>query len=113
MFFLTRVYYLYNVHNIIKYMITQKYSIEQLSLLTFRLSSFLNSFLLNFINKSSFLTIFYKRNELIWNDGLLVDFLQKKSADLYIRKFVIFTGFIFSERFIFEIVIKLYLDNLI
>lgn len=113
MFFLTQVYNFYSVRSLLKYIITQTQSIEQLTLLILRLSSFLNSFLLNFINKASFLTIFYKRNELIWNDGLLIDFLQKKSADLYIRKFVIFTGFIFSERFIFEIVIKLYLDNLI
>lgn len=113
MFFLTQVYNFYSVRSLLKYIITQTQSIEQTTLLILRLSSFLNSFLLNFINKASFLTIFYKRNELIWNDGLLIDFLQKKSADLYIRKFVIFTGFIFSERFIFEIVIKLYLDNLI
>ena len=49
----------------------------------------------------------------MWNDGLLIDFLQKKSADLYIRKFVIYTGFLFSERFIFEIIVKIYLDNLV
>ena len=66
-----------------------------------------------FSKKSSFIAKFYKRNELIWNDGLLIDFLQKKSADLYIRKFVIYTGFLFSERFVFETVVKLYLDNLI
>jgi len=78
-----------------------------------RINHFIKLFTLNFINKSSFLTTYYKRNELLWNDGLIIDFLQKKSADLFIRKFVIFTGFLFSERFVFEIVVKIYLDNLI
>lgn len=81
--------------------------------LWFRLYNFLQFFVYNFSKKSSFIPKFYNRNELIWNDGLLIDFLQKKSADLYIRKFVIYTGFLFSERFVFEIIVKLYLDNLV
>lgn len=78
-----------------------------------RIIRFFKLFTLNFINKSSFLTTYYKRNELLWNDGLIIDFLQKKSADLFIRKFVIFTGFIFSERLVFETVVKVYIDNLV
>ena len=78
-----------------------------------RLSNLIEIIKLSIVNKSSFVTTFYKRNELVWNDGLIIDFLQKKSADLFIRKFVIFTGFLFSERFVFEIVVKIYLDNLI
>lgn len=78
-----------------------------------RIINFIKHFTLNFINKSSFLTTYCKRNELLWNDGLIIDFLQKKSADLFIRKFVIFTGFIFSERLVFETVVKIYIDNLV
>lgn len=65
------------------------------------------------LNRLSFLTTFYTRNELLWNDGLLIDFLQKKSTDLYVRKFIIYTGFIFSERLAFDIIVNLYLNNLI
>ena len=60
-----------------------------------------------------FLPKYYSRNENIWVDGFLFDFLQKKSADLWIRKFVIYTGFIFSERLVFDSVVRVYLDNVL
>ena len=62
---------------------------------------------LNFISK------YTHRNELIWSDGFLLDFLQKKSIDLWTRKFLIYTGFLFSERLVFEYVVRLYTDYLI
>lgn len=49
----------------------------------------------------------------MWNDGFLFDFLQKKTADAWVRRFVIYTGFLFSERVVFEFVVRLYLDNFI
>ena len=104
LFFLNRIYSLIILIQFHKFYKQELHS---------RLSNLLELVKLNIINKSSFVTTFYKRNELVWNDGLIIDFLQKKSADLFIRKFVIFTGFLFSERFVFEIVVKLYLDNLI
>ena len=64
-------------------------------------------------NYFSFLLRFYHRNELIWVDGFLLDFLQKKSIDLWLRKFVIYTGFLFSERLVFDYVVRIYLDNII
>lgn len=67
----------------------------------------------NIILHFSFLRNYYSRNELIWVDGFLLDFLQKKSVDIWIRKFVIYTGFLFSERLVFEWLIKIYLDNVI
>ncbi len=72
----------------------------------------INSKLLT-IKYMSFLTKYYYRNELIWVDGFLLDFLQKKSIDKWLRKFVIYTGFIFSERLVFDYVVRLYLDNII
>lgn len=48
----------------------------------------------------------------MWVDGFLIDFLQKKSSDLFVRKFVIFTGFLFSERLAFDAVVRIYIDNL-
>ena len=73
----------------------------------------LKSIWIKLIQSLSFITIYYSRNELIWSDGFLIDFLQKKTADLWIRKFVIYTGFLFSERLVFEAVVRVYLDNVI
>jgi hypothetical protein len=62
---------------------------------------------------TAFLPSYYLRNENIWLDGFLFDFLQKKSADAWVRRFVIYTGFLFSERLVFDSVIRLYIDNLL
>ena len=67
----------------------------------------------NFIRKSSFVTVYYSRNENMWGDGFLFDFLQKKTADAWVRRFVIYTGFLFSERLVFDSIVRVYLDNLI
>jgi len=67
----------------------------------------------NVIVRVGFLPTYYVRNENIWVDGFLFDFLQKKTADSWVRQYVIFTGFLFSERLVFEAVIRLYLDVLI
>ena len=66
-----------------------------------------------FVFKSTFTQTYYVRSENIWNDGFLFDFLQKKTADAWIRRFVIYTGFLFSERLVFDYVVRIYLDNLI
>ena len=66
-----------------------------------------------FISESTFITTYYTRNENIWGDGFLFDFLQKKTADAWVRRFVIYTGFLFSERLVFDSVVRIYLDNLI
>lgn len=65
------------------------------------------------IKNSIFLNLYYLRNENIWVDGFLLDFLQKKSTDLWLRKFIIYTGFLFSERLVFDTVTRLYLDTLL
>lgn len=65
------------------------------------------------LNKSLFITTFYTRSENMWQDGFLFDFLQKKTADAWVRRFVIYTGFLFSERLVFDAVVRVYLDNLI
>jgi hypothetical protein len=56
------------------------------------------------------INLYYLRTEHLWLDGFLFDFLQKKTADIWVRKFVIYTGFIFSERLVFDSVVKLYMD---
>jgi hypothetical protein len=59
------------------------------------------------------LNTYYARNEHLWVDGFLFDFLQKKTADIWVRKFVIYTGFIFSERLVFDTIVKIYIDYLL
>ena len=49
----------------------------------------------------------------MWQDGFLFDFLQKKTVDAWVRRFVIYTGFLFSERLVFDTVVRLYVDNLV
>lgn len=65
------------------------------------------------LSRLNFVPTYYLRSELIWQDGFLFDFLQKKTTDIWVRKLVIYTGFLFSERLVFEAVIRLYIDNLI
>lgn len=65
------------------------------------------------LSKINFIPQYYVRNENIWMDGFLFDFLQKKTADAWVRQFVIYTGFLFSERLVFDVVVRLYLDNII
>ena len=62
---------------------------------------------------SKLLNVYYLRNEHLWLDGFLFDFLQKKTADIWVRKFVIYTGFLFSERLVFDAIVKLYIDYFI
>lgn len=60
-----------------------------------------------------FLKKYYRLNDLIWQDGFLIDFLQKKVADRWVRTFIIYSGYLFSERFLFDIVVRFYIDFVI
>ena len=80
---------------------------------TLDLKNVSNFFWESLIQKLNFIPKFYIRNENMWGDGFLFDFLQKKSADAWVRRFVIYTGFLFSERVVFEFIVRIYLDNFI
>lgn len=60
-----------------------------------------------------FLKSYYHRNDLLWQEGLLLDFLQKKVLDKWIRRFLIHSTNLFSERFIFDKIIRFYIDVII
>ena len=94
-------------------MLYTQYLIAQVTLNNKNFKKVVASFWNMFIFKSSFLQTYYTRSENVWNDGFLFDFLQKKTADAWIRRFVIYTGFLFSERLVFYYVVRIYLDNLI
>ena len=42
-----------------------------------------------------------------------MDFLQKKIADNWIKKFLIYSAYLFNERLVFDKIIKFYLDLII
>lgn len=67
----------------------------------------------NFLQQTFFIRRYYKLNELLWQDGFLFDFLQKKFIDKWLRKFVIYSGYIYSERFMFDWVVRFYLDLIV
>jgi hypothetical protein len=94
-------------------MLYAQYLLTQVTFNNKNFKKVITSFWNMFIYKSSFLQTYYTRSENVWNDGFLFDFLQKKTADAWIRRFVIYTGFLFSERLVFDYVVRIYLDNLI
>ena len=74
----------------------------------------LKTILINdFLYKTYFITNYYLLNELIWQEGLIIDFLQKKVIDNWIKKFLIFSSYLFNEKLIFDKVIRFYLDLII
>ena len=56
------------------------------------------------------LPLYYRLTSLVWEDGLLIDFLQKKLLDKWIRQFLINSANIFNERLVFKFVVKFYID---
>ena len=42
-----------------------------------------------------------------------MDFLQKKVADCWVRRFLIGASYLFSERLVFDTVVRFYLDTII
>ena len=78
-----------------------------------RFSIFNENLLTYFIESFYFLRSYYILNDIIWQDGFLIDFLQKKIIDKWVRKFVIFSGYLFNERLVFDYVIRFYIDLII
>jgi len=63
-----------------------------------------------FVTGISFMPTYYRVNDLMWQDGLLIDFLQKKVADKWIRRFLVCSSYLFSERVLFKFVVRFYID---
>jgi hypothetical protein len=64
-------------------------------------------------NLNKLLTKFYLTNENLWLEGLYVDFLQKKFIDNWIKKFLIGASYLFSEKLVFEALIKFFINQII
>lgn len=57
-----------------------------------------------------FLNRYYYLNDILWQEGFFIDFAQKKSTDKFVRKFLIVSAYLFSERVVFDKVIRIYSD---
>ena len=90
------------------YKIFTKYNIFFFNLKNFNFN-IINNFLINFF----FLNKYYQLNELIWQEGFLFDFLQKKIIDNWLKKFIIYSANLFNERLVFDMIIKFYLNLII
>ena len=69
--------------------------------------------IINYVDKLTFLPLYYRINDLMWQDGLLIDFLQKKVADKWIRRFLVCSSYLFSERVLFKFVVRFYIDYVV
>jgi len=49
-------------------------------------------------------------SDLLWQEALIIDFLQKKIINNWTQKFLVISSYLFSERVIFESLIKFFLD---
>ena len=58
-----------------------------------------------------FLPDYFTMNERIWLEGLLVDWLQKKIFDKWVRRFLINSSYLFSERVLFNFIVRFYIDH--
>ena len=76
----------------------------------YNMIEFKNSIIKNFILFNNYLIHFYRLNEYVWQEGLLIDFLQKKTLDNWLKKFVIYSANLFNERLVFDKIIKVYLN---
>lgn len=56
---------------------------------------------------------YYLLSEILWQEGLLTDFIQKKIINNWVIRFLNYSSYILSERLIFDKIIKFYLDLLI
>ena len=73
--------------------------------------SSLNRIYLQTVNETFYIIpVFYKLTNLLWQDGLILDFLQKKILDKWIRQFLITSSNIFNERILFKFIVKFYID---
>lgn len=63
-----------------------------------------------FLYKTLFLYRYYVLNDLIWQEAFLIDFVQKKTTNKWIQKFLIISSYLFNERLLFDYIIRFSLD---
>jgi len=76
-------------------------------------SNLSNELISGFLEKTVFLRNYFIINDLIWQDGFLIDFLQKKVVDKWMRKFLIYSSYLFNERLVFDYVVRFFIDLIV
>ena len=84
--------------------------ITNYTLITNRLKLTTRTTLVSLVLAFTPLARYYRINDLMWQDGLLIDFLQKKVADKWIRRFLVSSSYLYSERVLFTFVTRFYID---
>lgn len=83
---------------------------EKINHIVFKLSQLMTEVLTNFFHKIYFLPHYYLLSDLIWQEALLIDFLQKKVVNTWTQKFLVISSYLFNERVVFDSIIKFFLD---
>lgn len=68
---------------------------------------------LSFLYKTMFIDRYYLFNDFIWQEALLIDFLQKKVINKWTQKFLVVSSYLFNERLVFDTIINFVLENFI
>lgn len=87
--------------------------IASFSSLISRLITFTRSMRASLLAWFNSLPQFYQTNERMWQDGFLVDFLQKKFLNDFMCGFLIYSSYLFSERVLFDWVSRFFIDLVI
>ena len=61
-----------------------------------------------FLKLTYFLPTYYRTAELMWQEGLFIDFLQKKILDKWVRRHLIFSSNLFSDSSLARRVVDFY-----
>ena len=89
------------------------YTFQLYNLINLKFYYLLKLLVNNFLHKMFFLYNFFLINEIIWQEGFLIDFLQKLLIDKWTKSFLVYSAYLFNERLVFDNVIKFYLDYII
>lgn len=73
----------------------------------------IRNFKVSLLVSTVFFRQYYRMNDLLWQEGFFIDFVQKKSMDKFLKKFLIFSAYTFSERYVFDRVVKFYTDLIV
>lgn len=76
--------------------------------LTFTLFNLQKQYLDKFLTNTTFLNKYLYLNDVLWQEGFLIDFVQKKTTDKFIRKFLIHSMYLFNERLLFDKIIRVF-----
>ena len=63
----------------------------------------------NYIFVSAASNKYVKFNNILWQEGLYIDFLQKLIIDIWIKKFLIISAYLINEKLIYKYIINWFL----